>query len=539
MKKFLSIVLVGTALSVCVGQEGKHAHDPKASNVERALEDQILHVGLGAEPRSIDPHLATSSSSHDVLTALLEGLMSEDPKTLEPIPGVAEKWTVSKNWKSYVFHLRKNAKWSNGDPVTAHDFVYSYKRVLEPELDSSSAPYLYLLEGAKSFHEGKKSWDNAQVGVKALDDHTLKLTLEKPMYSFLAQLNHFIWFPVHPPTIERHDAEWTSPGNFVGNGPFILTKRRANSFIMVERNPKYWDAAKVRLKGIRFYPIKSPDLEESAFQSGFLHLTKTVSADRLEALRKEKPNFLHFEPYWGTYFYQFNVDEPPFDDLRVRQAMSLAIDRESLVENVTKGGQLPAVSFTPPDKAGFTAWPRYKKDLVAAKKLINEYLADKRLTKLPPIELKYNTSEGHRKLAVAMQGMWGKNLGIEIKLLNMEWKVFLATTYKRDFVLARGGWIGNYLDAASFLQMWRADGKNNLTGWSNQRYDELLDLADKESDGRKRFEYFDECEAILAKEMPIIPIYFYVHATLRHPTVKGWYPNLLDRHPYKFIYLEK
>ena len=325
----------------------------------------------------------------------------------------------------------------------------------------------------------------------------------------------------------------------MGNGPFILTKRRANFFLMVERNPKYWDAAKVRLKGIRFYPIPRSYLEESAFHSGFLHLTKTVSADRIEALRKEKPNLIHFEPYWGTYFYRFNVDEPPFDDLRVRQAMSLAIDRESLVENVTKGGQLPAVSFTPPDKAGFTAWPRYKKDLVAAKKLINEYLADKRLTKLPPIELKYNTSEGHRKLAVAMQGMWGKNLGIEIKLLNMEWKVFLATTYKRDFVLARGGWIGDYLDAASFLQMWRADGKNNLTGWSNQRYDELLDLAAKESDGKKRFEYFDECEAILAKEMPIIPIYFYGHVTLRHPTVKGWYPNLLDRHPYKFIYLAK
>jgi len=539
MKKFLSIALAGTALSVCVGQEGKLADDQKASNVERALKDQILHVGLGPEPRSIDPHLANSVAANNIVTALLEGLVSEDPKTLEPIPGVAEKWTVSKNRKSYVFHLRKNAKWSNGDPVTAHDFVYSYKRVLEPELDSSFAAYLYLLEGAKSFHEGKKSWDNAQVGMKALDDHTLKLTLEKPMYSFLAQLNHSIWFPVHPPTIERHDAEWTSPGNFVGNGPFILTKRQANSFIMVERNPKYWDAAKVRLKGIRFYPIKSPDLEESAFQSGFLHLTQTVSADRLEALRKEKPNFLHFEPYWGTYFYRFNVDEPPFDDLRVRQAMSLAVDRESLVENVTKRGQLPAVSFTPPDKAGFTAWPRYKKDLVAAKKLINEYLADKRLTKLPPIELKYNTSEGHRKLAVAMQGMWGKNLGIEIKLLNMEWKVFLATTYKRDFVLARGGWIGDYLDAASFLQMWRANGKNNLTGWSNQRYDELLDLAAKESDGKKRFEFFDECEAILAKEMPIIPIYFFVHATLRHPTVKGWYPNLLDRHPYKFIYLEK
>ncbi len=172
---------MGTVLSVCVGQEGKLADDPKASNVESALEDQILHLGLRAEPRSIDPHLASSMAAHNVLSALLEGLVSDDPKTLEPIPGVAEKWTVSKDRKTYVFHLRKNAKWSNGDPVTAHDFVYSYKRVLEPELRSPLAFMLYSLKGAKSFNEGKKSWDKAQVGVKALDDHTLKLTLENPM----------------------------------------------------------------------------------------------------------------------------------------------------------------------------------------------------------------------------------------------------------------------------------------------------------------------------------------------------------------------
>ncbi|MGE4549862.1 MAG: peptide ABC transporter substrate-binding protein, partial [Opitutales bacterium] len=452
-KAWATCLLAFFVLSGCAGE----------SNVERALDDQILHFGLGAEPQSIDPHLANSVSAHNILTALLEGLVSENPKTLKPTPGVAEKWDISEDGTVYVFYFRKNAKWSNGDSVTAHDFVYSYKRILDPNLGSQYASMLHILKNAKVFGEGKKTWGEAKVGVRALDDLTLELTLENPVPYFLEQLNHFTWFPVHPPTIKKFGArttrgtKWTRTGNYVGNGPFILTEHHVNSVIMVERNPKYWDAANVRLNGIRFYPIESVDTEERAFHSGFLHLTQTVSADRIDSFKKDKPNLIHFEPYLGTYFYRFNVDKPPFDDIRVRKAMNLAIDRESLVKNVTKGGQQPAVSFTPTDTGGFIAKPSFKYDVGEAKRLIKDYLAEKGLEKLPPIELKYNTSEGHKKLAVAMQGMWKKHLGIEIKLLNMEWKVFLATTSKRDFVLARGGWIGDYVDANTFLHMWRTN----------------------------------------------------------------------------------
>ena len=402
------------------------------SNVENAIEDKILHFGLGSEPQYLDPHLASSVSAHNVIIALIEGLVSEDPKTLKPIPGVAKKWDISKDGRVYTFYLRKNAKWSNGDPVTANDFVYSYRRILNPKLASQYASMLHGLQNARKYHEsnrvlgfeilnagkgytdrakvslispeggtgfmgkletntsgsvvgvqileagknypsyqsaeisdengsgaiirpiiGSLSWDEAKVGATAIDDHTLQLTLENPTPYFLELLNHYSWFPAHPPTIEKFDAfekqgtPWTRPGNYVGNGPFILTEHKVNSVIEVKKNPNYWDAKTVSLKAIRFYPIESADTEERAFHSGFLHLTQTVSPDRIDFLKQNHPEIIHFEPYLGTYFYRFNLEEPPFDDVRVRLAFNLATDRQAIVEKVTKGGQVPARCFTP------------------------------------------------------------------------------------------------------------------------------------------------------------------------------------------------
>ena len=228
------------------------------SNVEKALDEQILHFGLGSEPQYLDPHLANSVSAHNVIIALIEGLVSEDPKTLKPVPGVAEKWDISEDGLVYTFHLRKNAKWSNGDPVTAHDFVYSYKRILNPELASQYASMLHGLKNAREYHEEGLSWDEAKVGAIAIDDYTLQLTLENPTPYFLELLNHYSWFPAHPPTIEKFGAfdkqgtAWTRPGNYVGNGPFTLSDHKVNSVIEVKKNPLYWDAQTVSLEGIRF-----------------------------------------------------------------------------------------------------------------------------------------------------------------------------------------------------------------------------------------------------------------------------------------------
>jgi len=514
------------------------------SNVENAIEDKILHFGLGSEPQYLDPHLASSVSAHNVIIALIEGLVSEDPKTLKPLPGVAESWDISEDGLLYTFHIRKNAKWSNGDPVTAHDFVYSYRRILNPNLASQYASMLHGLKNARKYHEEGLKWEEAKVGAVAIDNHTLQLTLENPTPYFLELLNHYSWFPAHPPTIKKFDAfekqgtPWTRPGNYVGNGPFILSEHKVNSVIEVKKNPNYWDAETVSLEAIRFYPIESADTEERAFRSGFLHLTQTVSPDRIDFLKQNHPEIIHFEPYLGTYFYRFNLEEPPFDDVRVRLAFNLATDRQAIVEKVTKGGQVPARCFTPPGTGGFSPESRFRFDPQEAKALIQDYLDEKGLKSLPKIELKYNTSEGHKKVAEALQGMWKNHLGAEIQLLNMEWKVFLSTIEKQDFALARAGWIGDYVDANTFLHMWRTRDGHNMTGWSNARYDELLELAAKESDSEKRFSYFEECEKLLSEHAPILPIYFYVHVTLRSPTVKGWHPTLLDHHPYKYVRLQ-
>ena len=515
------------------------------SNVEKALHNQVLHFGLGAEPQHLDPHLATSVAAHNILSALLEGLVSENPKTLKPEPGVAKSWSVSEKGTKYLFNLRENACWSNGDPVTAYDFIYSFRRILNPNLGAQYASMLYPLKNAKAYHQGQKSWQDAQVGVRALDNFTLELTLENPVPYFLELLNHYAWFPVHRPTIEKFGAfekmgtAWTKPNHFVGNGAFELTDHQINSVIEVTKSKHYWDAETVKLEAIRFYPIEAVYTEERAYRAEFLHLTQSVSADRIDFLKEKYPDELHFEPYLGTYFYRFNLNAAPFNDVRVRKAFALSVDRRRLVEKVLKGGQTAATSFTPPGTGGFNPAPGFGYDPDAAKALLNSYLAEKGLDKLPPIELTYNTSEGHKKVAEALFGMWKEALGVEIKLLNMEWKVFLSTVAKGEFTLARAGWIGDYVDPHTFLQMWRSGDGLNMTGWSNRDYDQALQFAESSATVNERWTHFQTCENLLAEEVPILPLYFYVHLTLRHPTVQGWHPTLLDHHPYKYVYLAK
>ncbi|MEC8014066.1 MAG: peptide ABC transporter substrate-binding protein [Verrucomicrobiota bacterium] len=514
------------------------------SNVERAIEEQVLHFGLGAEPQYLDPHLATSVAAHNILSALLEGLVSEDPKTLQPLPGVAESWQISSDKKRYLFQLRKDALWHNGDSVTAHDFVYSYKRILNPDLGAKYASMLHVLKNAKIYHSGEKVWEEADVGVTAINDYSLELILENQTPYFLELLNHYAWFPVHPPTIEKFDAfarigtKWTKPENFIGNGPFKLSEHKINSVIEASVAETYWDRNKTRLSAIKFYPIETADTEERAFRTGYLHVTQTVSSDRIEFLKQNHPEWIHFEPYLGTYYYRFNLEKPPFDDVRVRKALSLSVNRDLLVEKVLKGGQLPAYCFTPPNTGGFTAKEGYGYDPKKAKQLLDSYLKEKGMDELPPFELSYNTSEGHKKVAEALQAMWKKALGIEIQLLNMEWKVFLSTISNGDYSIARAGWIGDYVDANTFLHLWRTGDGNNLTGWSNADYDLSLQLAEQSLEPLERFTHFQKCEDLLADEVPILPLYFYVQVSLRHPTVKGWYPTLLNHHPYKYIHLE-
>ncbi|MEM7195198.1 MAG: peptide ABC transporter substrate-binding protein [Pseudomonadota bacterium] len=512
------------------------------SNIESAPKSQILHLGNGTEPQDLDPHVVTGVTENNIITALLEGLVSENPITLAPEPGIAQSWSVDDSGIRYSFKLRDSARWSNGDPVTAHDFVWSWQRMLSPGLAGEYAYQLFTVKNAEAFNRG--DIDNFdEVGVKALDTQTLEVVLENPTPYFLSLLAHYSTFAVHPDTImafgkmDQRGSLWTRAGNFVGNGPFVLKAWRLNYVVEVERNPYYWDADRVRLNGIRFYPIDNANTEERMFRTDVLHATSTTPSDKIEVYQDQQPDRIFISPYLGTYFYRFNVTRPPLDDYRVRRALSMTVDREAIVNSVTKGGQLPAFSFTPPNTQGyFPPDPLIQFDPVGARSLLAE-AGFPEGQGFPKLTLLYNTSDGHRRIAVAIQQMWKEHLNIEIELENQDWKVYLSRTRDLDYDISRAGWIGDYPDPNTFLDMMLGGGGNNRTGWENPDYDALIRQAATTTDNATRFELFETAESILDAESPLLPIYTYTRVALKHPSLRGWYPNVLDRHPYKYVYI--
>ena len=511
------------------------------SNVDSGTRQGILHVGNGDEPRELDPHVVTGRIEHDLCMALLEGLLGQDPEDLSPVPGVAREWEESEDGKTYRFHLREDAKWSNGDPVTAADFVYSWRRALMPALGNNYAYMLYYIRNAQKFHQGEIT-DFTEVGVRAADDLTLVVELEHPTPFFLQLLAHMSYFPVHGPTIEAFGAidergtRWTRPGNHVGNGPFKLKEWVLNRSIVVEINEQYWDAGAVKLQGIVFYPVQNATTEERMFRAGQLHITNNMPVDKIERYRQERPETLKIAPYLSTYYYLFNSTAPPLDSIKIRQALTMAIDRQQIVEKITKAGELPAFNYTPPDTNGYTARARVVHDVEWARALLAEagYPGG---AGFPAIELMYNTSEGHRRIAIAVQQMWKTSLNIDVTLVNQDWKVYLDKRDAKDYQVARAGWIGDYLDPNTFLDMYTTNSGNNDTGWSNRRYDELIAQAGETTERERRFALFQQAEAILMTELPIMPIYTYMSKSLISPDVRGWYPNILDIHPFKYISL--
>jgi oligopeptide transport system substrate-binding protein len=514
----------------------------QSPNVESEIQNQILHMGNGTEPQGLDPHIVTGVTEHNIIMSLLEGLVGIHPATLAPEPAVAESWEINEDGTRYIFHLRKNAKWSNGDLLTAHDFVYSWNRALTPALGNQYAYMLYPVINAEEYNTGEIS-DFNQVGIKALDDNTLEVVLKSSTPYFLGLLDHDSTFPIHQATIEKHgdidtrDSKWTRAGNFVGNGPFILKHWEQNRIIIVEKNPHYWDASIVKLNEIHFYPTDQTATEERMFRTGKLHITNSVPIEKIGPYKKENPNLIKIYPYLGTYYYDINSTIPPLDNVNIRRALAMSIDRRSIVENITKGGQQPAYSLTPPDTLGYTAHAAIPYDLVKAKQLLAE-AGFPNGEGFPKLQLLYNTLESHQQIAVAIQQMWKQALNIDITLTNQEWKVYLDTRSAMDFQIARASWIGDYVDPNTFLDMFVTSGGNNHTGWSNDEYDQLIAQAAITADQDIRYKLFQRAEKILVDEVPIIPIYTYARIFLQSPEVKGWHPNILDRHPYKYVYLE-
>ena len=507
--------------------------------VSKSLETQILYLNIGGEVQNLDPHTVTGVPESRVLRALLEGLVRKDPHDLTPLPAAARSWEISEDATRYIFHLRKDAHWSNGDPVHAGDFVYAWKRILSPQLAAEYAYNLYAIQGAQGYHSGQLK-DFNHVGVRALDDYTLEVKLDAPTPYFLQLLDHYSAFPVHPPTLEKfgglkRNTRWTHPKNFIGNGPFLLKQWKINQKIVVRKNQSYWDAKNIRLNGIEFYPIDNVGVEERMFRTGSLHITAGLSAEKIARYREQQPEVLFLHPYLSTYYYAFNVTHPPLDDYRVRRALGMAIDREQITR-LLKGGQIPAYAFTPPGTAGYTPLKGVHFDPQQAQKLLDEAGYVDR-SQMPVLELLYNTSESHRQIGVAIQQMWKKYLGINISLNNQEWKVYLQTRNNRDFQVARAGWAGDYPDPNNFLELMTSASGNNNTGWANSEYDALLKRANQTLDQQQRHKLFDEAESLLMREMPIVPIYIGAATRLVHPYVHGWHANLMDYHHYADLHI--
>jgi len=514
--------------------------------VDSGLEQQIYHHGNGSEPQGIDPHIVTGVPEHHILISLCEGLTIPNPNPTGSdgyIPGTAESWTISDDGKEYIFKLNKNAKWSNGDPVTADDFVWSWKRILTASLGSQYPDMLYYLVGAYEYHNGQiDNFD--EVGVKALDTHTLKVNLKNPTPFFIGLLSHYSTWPVHKETVLKHgdiddrNGEWTRPGNFVCNGPFQLKTWELNNKIVVEKNPHYYDASMVRLNEIHYYPVSNVMTEDRMFRAGQLHLTSSMPTQKCPIYIEEKNPNLKIDPYMGTYFYRINTENETLSDVRVRKALAYSIDRQLLVDKVTQCGQIPAYSFTPPGSNGYQPSTEIPYDPVLAKQLLAEagYSSD---NPFPKLEILFNTNEGHRKVALAIQQMWQNELGIEVELVNQDWKVYLSREMVGDFQISRAGWIGDYEDPNTFLDLMRPNRGNNKTGWENMEFDALVDEANTINDQEKRYELLNEAEKILIDNMPIIPLYTYVRVYQLSPDVKGFNPHILDHHHPKFIYLER
>ena len=529
-------------LAICVATVWLAGCGQRLTRVEQGNRDQILHLANGSEPEDLDPQITTGVTEDNIIRALIEGLVSEDPVDLHPVPGMAERWDISPDGKIYTFYIRANAKWSNGDAVTAQHFIDAYKRALTPALANEYAYMLYYVVGAKEFSEGKLK-EFSQVGFKALDERTLRITLNNSTSFFLSLLNHHSWYPVHMPTVEEYGDpfqrgnRWTRPGNYVGNGPFVLADWKVNRVISVKKNPLYWDAARVKLNEIRFYPLERLDTEERAFRAGQIHKTYKIPLTKIPYYEEHNPAVLRKSPYLGTYFYMFNVTNSAFRDKRVRQAMTMAIDREALTKRVTRGGELPAFSFVPPNTAGYTSENKFVFDIPRAKKLLAEagYPDGKGF---PKVQLLYNTLESHKTIAETLQQMWKQNLGIDIGLRNEEWKVYLDTKKRKDFELCRYGWIADYVDPNAFLDMWLSYGGNNDSNWNNKEYDDLIALAGRTIDTAERYKVFQRAEKLLLEELPIIPIYHYTTTCLLQPSVKNWNATILDHQPYQYVYLQ-
>jgi oligopeptide transport system substrate-binding protein len=519
-------LLVAATLAIC-SLTGCDSHDSRAD----------LVVLNGAEPESIDPAAITGQLDGRIAYALFEGLLHYD-RFGHPQPGIAQSWDISPDQRTYTFHLRPEAKWSNGDPVTANDFAASWKRALLPATASEYAYIFFPIRNAEAFNEGSVK-DFFTVGIKALDSQTLQVDLENPTPYFLDLCCYVTYLPVHLPSVEKYGDDWIKPGKLVNDGPFLLTEWKLNYRMRLKKNPTFWDAKNVQLETIDILPIDNAITAYNFYASKVadLILDKGLTPPSLIPELKERQDF-HAAPFLGDYFIRFNVTRNPFSDPRVRQAFAMVIDRDRIVRKITQAGEHPAYSFTPPGTAGDYQPPRmFGFDPNRARELLAQagYPGGKGF---PTISYLYDNKKLNEDIAVEIQSMLSQELGVHVELAKQEWKVYLNSTNRLDYDFCRSSWIGDYNDPTSFLECFVTKSGNNRTGWSNRAYDELLTAAAKEADPQTRLKILVQAEDILLNQgTPICPLYFYMGIQIYDGTKFGGIePNLLDNHPFREIY---
>lgn len=530
-------ILIAAVVVIGLGVKySKNASTPAGdtANGKVSRSDRYLVFATRGDPEYLDPGLISDNESSNIANAISEGLVEYDPKGGDPVPAIATRWELSPDQRTYTFHMRKDAKWSDGHPVTAQDFIYSWERVLNPATGSKYAFALsnYIKNG-EAYNKGELT-DASQLGFKALDEYTVQLEIKDPTPYFLHLMCYPVYRPVPKWAIEAHGARWTDAGNMVTTGPFMLERRVTQKEIVVKKDPNYWDAANVQLAGIKFMPVEQVETAFKMYEAGEADIDWYLPEMKLPTF-VGRPDYV-MTPQLATYFYWINTQRKPFTDVRVRRALAMAVDRKILTEKYLHGAQLPSANIVPSYLNGYPAPKGPVFDPAQASALLDEAGFKDRST-FPTIAIHYNTLESHKLIAQVIQQMWKEHLGINVQLLNEEWKTYLKTLNAEQYDIARHGWIGDYPDPNTFLEIFIGGSSQNHSGWANAEFDALMTQAMQTTDKKERWQLLADAEVIFAQDVPAIPIYAYTKSYLIRPYVKGYYPNLQDIHPYKGVYL--
>lgn len=609
-RRWAAIALVLSAASCRQGEERAYY----GTTAPRHGPDE-LWINNSTEPEWIDPGRMSDGAGAEIAFNVFAGLAQYHPTTLEPVPDLARRWTMLDDGRRWVFELR-DAVWSDGKPLTAHDVVWSWKRVLDPKTSSKTATMLYVLANGAAFNQralrlrgpavgtstaviaelfgrqtvidrvekvdGGDGWyvypagdptqaeqartrlvgffggreelgatlslavsDGADVGVRAIDDKTLEVRLRSSIPYFLHLMPFYTFYPVPRHAIEKLAAAgknpdlWTRPEHLVASGPYLMTEWKFRQHMRFEKNPRYWDADRVRTPKITVFMVESYNTTLNLYRAGELDWVgrnASLPAEFMEHLS----TFRDFRrsPMLSVYFYWINTTVPPLDDPRVRRALSLAIDRQAIVDYVTRAGQIPTADLVPDGLAGYQARNTPIFDPEKARALLAETPYGNGRPFPHPVVLSYNTSEAHKQIAEAVQQMWKKHLGLTIEIENLEWNIFLKNMQLKNYHLARFGWNGDYPDPYTFLELFTTHNGNNASGWARPEYDALLDRANLTADPALRLSLFREAEELAMNDTPLIPLYVYTRSQLVKPYVRGWWPNYFDRHPWKYMWID-